>query len=74
MAERVVKWWLAKPPSPHQKGWKKIVDAGCQGTYDSYTFEYDCCYAWACEKCPVYLQAEEKRQEEFVGPLEPGFF
>lgn len=64
--------YSARPPNPEQKGWTKIVSLGCQGTRD-YWGEFDCPYVWPCEECPVYLDAEKTREDEFVGPPEPGF-
>jgi len=67
-------WNKAKPPMPHQKGWIKIVDAGCKGWYDEWTGEYNCDYPWACEECPVCITSEEKREAEFIGPPNPAYF
>lgn len=66
-------WNKAQPPMPHQKGWPKIVNAGCQGTRD-YWGEYHCVYPWDCESCPVLIDSEQKKEDEFIGPPQPGYF
>lgn len=65
-------WHKAQPPMRHQKGWPKIVNAGCQGSRD-YWGEFDCVYPWDCGVCPVFWHAEDKRAEEFIGPPSPGY-
>lgn len=71
--QRPSNWAKARPPLPSQKGWKKIVKFGCQGTRD-YWGEFDCVYPWACEDCPVLQEAEQKAEEGFIGPPEPNNF
>lgn len=65
-------WNKAQPPMRHQKGWPKIVNAGCQGSRD-YWGEFDCVYPWGCDQCPVCIVAEEQRADEFIGPPSPGY-
>ena len=73
MPQRPSDWRNAKPPAPHQKGWPKIVNMGCQGTRD-YWGEYDCVYPWACDSCPVLVDSEQRKEDEFIGPPQPQYF
>lgn len=62
-------------PEPSSKGWQRVIARGCGLYRDEMNGDYDCThdYTWACDECPVGIEAIEAR-EAFVGPPAPALF